>query len=906
MNKVSVSFNILKDKKFGWFIALIIAIGLQAGLTINVAEASVEIIRWKSNETNDPAREGLNDSGNDHCIGECLTQDADLSSSFDEVIRSNNSTHSNLQNFAITVRRALALSCATPVKIMPLGDSITVGKSSGVDDATQWISYRKELWESLQANGYNVDFVGSQVNGEFYTGFDPDHEGYGGKTDAWVADKVYDFLTNNHPVDVVLLHIGTNERKDADPVDVENILDEIDRYETDNNQAVTVILARIINRVNYHQTTTDYNTNVAAMAQARIDNEGDQIDIVDMEDGAGINYAAQPTGDMWDNLHPYATGYTKMAAVWYDALDDLLPVCSFAPTITSSAVTTGTVGQTYSYNVIASGNPVPTYTLIISPTGMTIDSASGLIEWTPTATGTVSVEVEASNSEGTDNQNYTIEVTDGSPQITSTPLTTTRVGQLYNYDVEATDSPAPTYTLSLSPGGMEVDPVTGVISWTPTVTGTFDVTVEAVNSAGSDSQSFSLEVAEPPVCPDGMISYWKLDETSGTIFADYFDGRDASFSGSGTPNYATGQVAGALDFDGIDHTLSTGSASNPTSEITVMAWINPDDLSSRDRGIIAKKDAFVFEIESNGSEMAFTVINGSFDEFEPDVVANEIQTGVWSHVAATFKAGEMAIYINGSQVATKTSTLSALDSSTEPYYIGWTSHTDFGTNRYFDGKLDEVAVFNQALTPTEIQQLYNNGLTGQGYCNPVTFAPQIISDPPTTAIVGQPYSYEVEASGNPVPTYTLSISPAGMMIDTTSGLVEWTPTTTGTITVQVEASNSEGTDSQNFTIEVGTVPAITSIPVTNGVVGQAYSYDVEATGSPAPTYTLMAGPTGMTIDTATGMISWTPTATGTINVEVEAVNSAGTNSQSFSIEVSDPASNSVDNKVYLPLILLNQ
>ncbi|GAG93293.1 unnamed protein product, partial [marine sediment metagenome] len=62
------------------------------------------------------------------------------------------------------------------------------------------------------------------------------------------------------------------------------------------------------------------------MAQGRINNLQDKIIIVDMEQGAAIDYRLQPAGDMWDNLHPYETGYSKIADVWFfDGLEGVLP-----------------------------------------------------------------------------------------------------------------------------------------------------------------------------------------------------------------------------------------------------------------------------------------------------------------------------------------------------------------------------------------------------------------------------------------------------------------------------------------------------------------------------------------------------------------------------------------------------
>jgi lysophospholipase L1-like esterase len=212
---------------------------------------------------------------------------------------------------------------------MPLGDSITVGKSSGVDDLSRQISFRKDLWDSLSAAGYWVNFVGSQTNGEFYPGFDPQHEGHGGWTDSQIATNVYDNGGENWlsqtPANVILLHIGTNSLN-SDPSDVENILDEIDQYEIDQGSPVIVLLARITNQVPYNSVVTQFNDNVMEMAQSRI-NTGDKIIMVDMEDGAGMTYSLQPAGDMWDSLHPYASGYTKMAGEWYPAMSNILPSC---------------------------------------------------------------------------------------------------------------------------------------------------------------------------------------------------------------------------------------------------------------------------------------------------------------------------------------------------------------------------------------------------------------------------------------------------------------------------------------------------------------------------------------------------------------------------------------------------
>jgi hypothetical protein len=224
------------------------------------------------------------------------------------------------------------LLCSDEIKVMPLGDSITTGKYSGSDTsdpqgAEDDIGYRKDLWDFLIAGGFNVDFVGTQSNGNVPSSpfVDPEHEGHNGYTDSNIAYNIYnnggENWLNQNPPDIILMHIGTNHL-DNNPSAVESILNEIDEYESDSGRRVIMIRARIINMVGGNAVVTHFNDNVEAMAKNRPE-YGVDLFMVDMEDGAGLIYSYQPAGDMWDGLHPYATGYIKMAAVWFTAFSDL-------------------------------------------------------------------------------------------------------------------------------------------------------------------------------------------------------------------------------------------------------------------------------------------------------------------------------------------------------------------------------------------------------------------------------------------------------------------------------------------------------------------------------------------------------------------------------------------------------
>jgi lysophospholipase L1-like esterase len=206
-----------------------------------------------------------------------------------------------------------------PVRILPLGDSITHGYYNGF---TVQNSYRKELKNLLDAAGYTTDFVGSLTDGDFT---DNQHEGH----DGWHADetgstndilgRVAEWLSETDE-DIVLLHVGTNDilanGEDAD--EVSDILDEI--FAT--NSDITVVVALIIKADASYSWTGDvsiYNSNLNTMAQARIAG-GDDIIVVDMENGAGLLYDSP---DMV-GFHPSPTGYDKMATNWYPAVTEAI------------------------------------------------------------------------------------------------------------------------------------------------------------------------------------------------------------------------------------------------------------------------------------------------------------------------------------------------------------------------------------------------------------------------------------------------------------------------------------------------------------------------------------------------------------------------------------------------------
>jgi len=185
-----------------------------------------------------------------------------------------------------------------------------------------------------------------------------------------------------------------------------------------------------------------------------------------------------------------------------------------APVIASTPITSATVNQVYTYNVIATdpdGNTL-IYSLTVSHTGMTINSWTGAISWIPSSAGYYDVTVEVFDNGSpvkSATQSFTIHVseeavpTNQPPTITSTPDTTATVNQTYAYNVNATDPDGDTlvYSLTTSPTGMTINSTTGLINWTPTSTGDYEVTVRVSDGSLLDTQNFSITVRAEEVTP---------------------------------------------------------------------------------------------------------------------------------------------------------------------------------------------------------------------------------------------------------------------------------------------------------------------------------------------------------------------------------------------------------------------
>jgi hypothetical protein len=174
-----------------------------------------------------------------------------------------------------------------------------------------------------------------------------------------------------------------------------------------------------------------------------------------------------------------------------------------------------------------------------------------------------------------------------------------------------------------------------------------------------------------------------------------------------------------------------------------------------------------------------------------------------------------------------------------------------------------------------------------------TTAPVITSATSASATVNEPFSYQITATQGPT-SYGASGLPAGVTVDTSTGLISGTPLVAGTSVVTISASNAIGTGTDTLTLSTEedpepTAPPLITSPITaSGVVGVAFSYQITATQEPT-SFSATGLPAGLTIDPTTGVISGTPLVAGSSNVTVGASNGLGTGTQSVTFTM-QPAS----------------
>lgn len=244
-------------------------------------------------------------------------------------------------------------------------------------------------------------------------------------------------------------------------------------------------------------------------------------------------------------------------------------------------------------------------------------------------------------------------------------------------------------------------------------------TVSAYDAASNESsQSSGVNVTTDPASEDplaaNIVAYWGFNSiNSGSTPDDSGNGHTGTVTGG--VSAVSGQIDNALSFDGSNGKVAVGNmdvtASSGNDGITLAAWINPDQwtTASRDNRIISKatgtqdqdhywmlsgiasgSDTYLrMRLKAGGSTTTLIASSGN------------LATSTWTHVAGTYDGSTIRLFVNGSQVGS-TSKSGTINTSSS---VGVTIGINPDNNRPFDGKLDEVYIFDRALSASEISDL---------------------------------------------------------------------------------------------------------------------------------------------------------------------------------------------------------
>jgi hypothetical protein len=361
---------------------------------------------------------------------------------------------------------------------------------------------------------------------------------------------------------------------------------------------------------------------------------------------------------------------------------------SVSPT---SGTNAGTITVTPSISGLAAG----TYTTDVT---VTATGATGSPKTIPV---TLTVDPPAPPALSVSPTTLAFAATQGgsSPAAKTVSVTNTGGGTL---DVTASDDAAwlaVTPASATAPATLTVTPTTtGLAAGTYTAT----VTVTATTGGATGSpKTIAVTLTVSPAGSANLVGAWGFDETTGTTAADA-SGQSNTGTITGATHSAAGKFGGALSFNGTSNwvTVPDANSLDLTTGMTLEAWVQPTALGSLWRTVILKEQPgnLIYALYA-GDGLArpasdvFTTADRGFSG------TSALTVNTWTHLAATYDGTTQRLFVNGVQVATRATT-GAIRASTGVLRIGG---NNIWTNEWFAGLIDEVRIYNKALTATEIQ-----------------------------------------------------------------------------------------------------------------------------------------------------------------------------------------------------------
>ena len=252
------------------------------------------------------------------------------------------------------------------------------------------------------------------------------------------------------------------------------------------------------------------------------------------------------------------------------------------------------------------------------------------------------------------------------------------------------------------------------VSWTTSsvANGSHVLTAVATDLAGNlaTSAGVTVTVSNSWAVPAGLVAAYTFAEGTGTTTADVSGNGNAGTLAGGTAWSAAGRFGRALSFDGVNDLVSVADAASLdlTTGMTIEAWVNPVALSGwRTVALKAVPGGLSYALYAHDGapRPAGTVNTGGSDLSAIGTAALPLNT--WTHLAVTFGSGTLRLYVNGVLIGTR-AVAGSLTTSANVLTIGGNGVW----SEWFGGLIDEVRIYNRALTQGEIQTGMSQTLGG--------------------------------------------------------------------------------------------------------------------------------------------------------------------------------------------------
>jgi len=308
--------------------------------------------------------------------------------------------------------------------------------------------------------------------------------------------------------------------------------------------------------------------------------------------------------------------------------------------------------------------------------------------------------------------------------IITTALPDGVLGKPYFAALEAVGG-TPPYTWDLASGtlppGLSLQASSGHISGSPTTEGTFTFAVQVRDSTSATSaREFVMRCAACIEPPSGLVSWWPANGSA----EDAMGTNHGSLQNGAT--YGTGKVWQAFSFDGVDDhaRIPDAPALNPAAAITLEAWIKSSgcthyygwcSIITKSPNGQARDFGYGLLINSQG-RIGF--VNGDGVNWFSTYQGPSLFDDAWHHIAATYGDGVVTYHVDGVQVFSTTNSV-PLTANTSQVEVG----AESGEPGYapFRGFIDEVTLYDRALSNSEIQAIFD--ADSRGKCKPQPLPP---------------------------------------------------------------------------------------------------------------------------------------------------------------------------------------